>query len=280
MASRTPLDKRIISVLKYDVSRPYFGEFTFSDLYNAQGTMRRSEYYDENGSRDMRVYVGKINGDVICGALWRLMEYNPRRFVSNPFWYNGKMNIYRFAADITLPADVATANVIAGVRGKLREYLIANSTPNGQWRDEIETENGFVYTVLNDGRTGPMYKKLCLLRDAIKIVTSQNCADFAAKRKPYREFIIKAVERLHPKMFVQQPQPAPVAAPVSAPVTTVSNYDDEYYRDMDRIYDQMDQLQIILDNKSSVSPELYEQAFEDMDKLMYELREFRSVHTL
>lgn len=272
MASRTPLDRQIISVLKYDVSRPYLGEFAFSDLYSAQGSMRRSEYYDENGSRDMRVYVGRINGDVICGALWRLMEYNPRRYFSNPFWYNGKMNIFRFVADTTLPADTITANVVAGVRGKLRAYLFANGTPNGQWRDEIETQNGFVYTVLKDGRTGPMYKKLCLLRDAIKIVSAQNCADFDAKRKPYREFIIKAVERLHPAIFTQKTQSVP------AMHSRIDDTDDTF--DMDRMYDQMDQLQIILDNQNSVSSELYEQAREDMDKLMHELREIRGAHTL
>lgn len=274
MAARTPLDRQIVSVLKYDVSRHYLGEFTFSDLYNAQGSMRRSEYYDENGSRDMRVYVGKINGDVICGALWRLMEYNPRRYFSNPFLYNGRMNIFRFAADTTLPADIVTANVISGVRGKLREYLFANATSNGQWRDEIETENGFVYTVLNDGRTGPMYKKLCLLRDAIKIVTSQNVADFEAKRKPYREFIIQAVGRLHPDKFNPKPKQAP------APVMPNHDDSDDDVINTDRIYEQMEHLQITLDNRTSVSPELYEQAREDMEKLMCELHSIRGAHTL
>lgn len=269
MASRTPLDKQIISVLRYEPSRPYLSSFKFSNLYTAQRVMRRNEYYDENGSRNMPVYIGKINGDVICGALWRLMEYNPVRFHTNPFLYDGKMNIYRFAADITLPSDAVTANVIAGVRGKLREYLFANGTSNGQWRDEIETRNGFVYTVLNDGRTGLTYKKLCLLRDAIKIVTVQNCADFCAKREPYREFIIQAISRLHPEFFAKNTQ--------SAPVQNVSHDEIDDTPDTDRIYDKIERLQITLDNKNNVSPELYEQAREDMAKLMCELH---NNHTL
>lgn len=288
MALRTPLDRQIISVLKYDVSRPYLDEFAFADLYHAQGYMRRIEYYDENGSRDMRVYVGKINGDVICGALWRLMEYNPSRYFSNPFWYNGKMNIYRFVADVTLPADPITANVIAGVRGKLREYLVSNAAQNGQWRDEIETENGFVYTVLNDGRTGPMYKKLCILRDAIKIITSQNVTDFKAKRKPYREFIIQAVMRMHPEIFdvkpktISVPQSIPTQQPVAAPKPVIPVHDDsdDAVIEADRIYERMEQLQITMDNRTSVSPELYEQACADMEQLMRELYYIRSAHTL
>lgn len=276
MASRTPQDKQIISVLKYDVLRPYFGgEFTFSDLYRAQGSMRRSEYYDANGSRDMRIYIGKINGDIICGALWRLMKYNPRRYFTNPFVYNGRFNIYKFVADMTLPADLITANVISGVRGKLREYLFANAGSNGQWRDEIETTNGFVYTVLNDGRTGPMYKKLCLLRDAIKIVTAQNCTDFEAKRKPYREYIIAAVQRLHPSVFAAKQVAAPAPANTVPVVTDTDNESDT-----DRIYDQMERLQITLDNKGSVSPELYDQATQEMERLKCELRNMRESHTL
>lgn len=279
MASRTPLDKQIISVLKYDVSRPYFGgDFSFSDLYSAQGIMRRNEYYDANGSRDMRVYIGNINGDVICGALWNLMEYNPGRYFTNPFVYNGRFNIFRFVTDMTLPADAITANVISGVRGKLREYLAANAGPNGQWRDEIETINGFVYTVLNDGRTGPMYKKLCLLRDAIKKITAQNCTDFEAKRKPYREHIIQAVQRLHPEIFAvkqvvaQQPSPTPAI--------TASVVDTDREADTDRIYEQMEHLQITLDNRGNISPELYEQAAQEMENLMRELRNIRKAHTL
>lgn len=279
MATRTPLDKRIKSVLKYDVSRPYFGgDFSFSDLYSAQGIMRRSEHYNASGSRDMRVYIGNINGDVICGALWRLMEYNPGRYFTNPFVYNGRFNIFRFVTDMTLPADATTANVISEVRSKLREYLAANAGPNGQWRDEIETINGFVYTVLNDGRTGPMYKKLCLLRDAIKKITAQNCTDFEAKRKPYREHIIQAVQRLHPEIFavkqVVSPQPLPTPA-ITAPVVDT---DDE--SDTDRIYEQMEHLQITLDNRDNISPELYEQTAQEMEILMCKLRNIHKVHTL
>lgn len=255
MASHTSLDKQVISVLKYDVSRPYFGDFKFSDLYDAQALMRRNEYYDLNGSRNMRVYVGKINGDVICDALWRLMQYNPVRFSANPFLYNGKNNIYKFVTDTALPADSVTANVISGVRGNLREYLFANAGPNGRWRDEIETTDGFVYTVLNEGRTEPMYKKLCLLRNAIKIITKQNCADYNAKSGPYRDEIRRVTQQLHPGIYCD--------------ATSALETDDIAIED--KIYEQMDALQITLDNQSNVSPEQYEQARCDMAYLISKL---------
>lgn len=275
MASRTPFDKQIISVLKYDVSRPYLGEFTFSDLYSAQRDLRRDEYYsDGTGTRNTQVYVGTINGYVICGALWRLMEYNPVRFDTNPFVYNGRYDIFRFATDFYLPADASTADVISGLRSKLRDFLSLNAAPNGQWRDEIATRDGFVDTVLNDGRTGTMYKKLCLLRDAIKMVTQQNCADFNAKSKPYRDGIIRAVGRLHPGLLN-----ANMPAQKTKPMPAVTNFADDY-ADQDRIDDQMESLQITLDNRNSVSPELYDQARNDMAQLKNALCAMHQGHIL
>jgi len=267
MAPQTPFDRKIKSVLQYDASYPYFGELKFSELYNAQRTMRRNEYYNANGSRDARVWVGKINGDVICGALWRQMGYNPGRFTTNPFLYNGRNNIFRFVAGgAALFSDKVAADVIASVRGKLREYLFANAGQNGQWRDEIATiDNGFVYTVLNDGRTGTMYKKLCMLRDAVKLITLQNCADFDSKDEPYRAKIIQAVQQRHPERFGIVPAAdAPTADDIAE----------------DKIYEKMEHVQITLDNRNNVSPDLYEQACAEMATLMAELYDIRRSRSL
>ncbi len=47
-----------------------------------------------------------------------------------------------------------------------------------------------------------------------------------------------------------------------------------------RVYERMEQLQTTMDNRTSVSPELYEQACADMEQLMRELYYIRSAHTL
>lgn len=319
MAKQTPLEKRIKSVLNYDATRPYFGKFAFSELYSAQGFLRRNEYYDAIGSRDTRVWIGKIDGNVICGALYRLMGYNPGRFTENPFLYDGKNNIFKFVNDITLPADTITADIITGLRCKLREYLTLNATRRGQWQDEIPTNDGFVLTVLNDGRAGPTYKKLCLLRDAVKLITKQNCTDFDKKRGPYRAQIICVMEQLHPEIFdtpqaavpAQTPSPDSLSTQAPAPISVQKSVPVEHRQTddkmdkvqnvvapvkpepvrvesqptnediaTDKIYEKMEHLQITLDNRANVSPELYEQARAEFAQLSQELYTIRNQHTL
>ncbi len=284
MATQTPLDKKIKSILRYNTSYPYFGTLKFSELYEAQGAMRRNEYYNANGTRDARIQIGKINGDVICGALWRLMGYNPGRFTSNPFSYSGRNNIFKFVKNrMVFPDDFTTTDIVDRIRRYLREYLITNATENGQWQDEITTmDGGYVYTVLIDGRTGPMYKKLCLLRQAVKLISAQNCADYDSKRGPYRAQIIQAVQSRHPELFGITPANTNTvaAAPIKkkASVTEIDTTKEEIAAD--KIIDKMEQLQIILDNESNVSSDLYDQAVKDMAKLRAELLEIRRRHTL
>jgi len=282
MASRTSLDKKIISILKYDTSRPYFGKLKFSELYRAQGTMRRDEYYNANGSRDARILVGKIDGDIICNALWRLMEYNPGRFTTNPFLYDGKNNIFKFVKNrIVLPTDATTADIIIRIRQYLYDYLIANSAKNGQWQDAITTmDGGYVYTVLNDGRTGPMYKKLCLLREAVKLITAQNCADFDSKRGPYRAQIIQAVQQRHPEIFKAATDTKAPVANIATEPTSHHEINIDIDAEEDKIYEKMEHIQITLNNRGNISNDLYEQAQSEMAALMNELREIRNRHTL
>lgn len=271
MATRTPFDKKVLSVLKYDTSRAYFDKLKFCDLYNAQHYLRRDEYYNAIGTRQASIQIGKIDGAVICGALWNLMEYNPVRFTTNPFQYNGKNNIFKFASDNALPTNTETAEVIAKVRKKLREYLFINATQNGQWQDEIQTKDGYVFTVLNGGYAGATYKKLCMLRDAVQIITQQNCADFDKKNGPYRDKIIQVVQNRNPQMFGI----IPVASNDTQTVATFVDTDDE-----DAIYDKMEHLQITLDNRNNVSSDLYEQARTEMASLMNELAVMRNGRTL
>ncbi|MCM1294062.1 MAG: hypothetical protein NC311_00675 [Muribaculaceae bacterium] len=280
MASKTstPFDKKIISILKYNTTYQYFGKLRFDELYEAQANMRRSEYHTEIGRRDARVYVGTIDGDVICGALWRLMGYNPGRFTENPFEYNGRNNIFKFVDSTTVPLDATTSRVIADVRRYLREYLTLNSTPNGRWHDVLDTtSDGYILTVFNDGHTGPFYKKARALREAVKSITTQNVSDFNDKTGPYRDRIIDTVRRRHPDEFGVKPAPQPRPQIVSPRPTTIPVQTNKVHtarpshdieQELDIIMEKMDNVQITLDNRANVSTELYEQACAEMSELM------------
>ncbi len=254
MPKKNSEDALIIPVLKYSTSYPYFGEFRFCDLYNAQSNLHRSEFCNIPQDSYL-VYIGKINGDIICGALWRLMGYNPGRFGTvNPFMHNGRNNIFHFARTDVVPTGPAADDLIQ-IRKKLRDFLFANANENGQWDDEIKTDqHGCVYTVLRDGRTGPMYKRLCMLRDAVQIITKRNVSDFKNKRGPYRNQIINAVRVRNPGLLPH--------------LTKSDDISIEYDVSMDRIDDMNDSLQITLDNRAYVSSELYEQALADRASLM------------
>lgn len=272
MPKKSSEDTIVLPILKYSTSYPYFGELRFRDLYSAQSNLHRCQFHDVPIDSHP-VYIGKINGDVICGALWRLMGYNPGRFgTDNPFMYNGRNNIFHFVRTY----DVAGNSVFAQLRTQLRDFLAANAHDNGQWNDEIKTDGrGYVRTVLDDGHTGPMYKRLRMLRDAVQIITKQNVSDFKDKRGPYRAKIIDAVRTRHPDIF-QEMKPSlgqsqkivsnenitpHVVAPVKQP-------DAGVLQELDTIMEKMDNVQITLDNRANVSPELYEQARSEMSELM------------
>lgn len=255
MPKKNSEDALIIPVLKYSTSYPYFGALRFRDLYNAQSNLHRYQFHDvPMGSHP--VYIGKIDGNVICGALWRLMGYNPGRFgTDNPFMNNGRNNIFHFVRTYD-----SASGALAQVRAKLRDFLFANAHDNGQWNDVIQTNGcGFVNTILDDGHTGPMYKRLCMLRDAVQIITKQNVSDFRDKRGPYRSQIISAVRARHPNLFPDIVRPVKQSTPGREP---------EYDSSMDRIDDMNDSLQITLDNREYISPEFYEQALADRDSLI------------
>lgn len=272
MAKNNPEDKIILPILKYSTSYPYFGELRFSNLYDAQRDLRRCVFYDTPKSSNP-VYIGKIDGNIICGALWRLMGYNPGRFGTvNPFQHNGRNSIFHFVREY----DVSHNAVLAQLRAVLCDFLAANARDNGQWNDEIPTNhNGYVNTILADGHTGSMYKRLCMLRDAVQIITKQNVSDFRDKRGPYRAKIIDAVRARHPDRF-QELKPEPVQSQKivsneNIPPRVVApaiRPDSDVIQELDRIMEKMDNVQITLDNRANVSTELYEQACAEMSELM------------
>ena len=61
--------QRVHDIIKYDVNRKYFGDWT-PDGLNAT----------YNSPTPVNFYTGILSVDKICDALWNEMSYNPERF--------------------------------------------------------------------------------------------------------------------------------------------------------------------------------------------------------
>ena len=266
-------DRHIQSIIKYNTSRAYIGEFTANDLRDAYVRLRTSyETEFPLGFTDVR--IGLINGNVICDALWNEMSYNPVRFgSSSPFLVDGRNNIYRFCQ---IRGDInsldKTESVLATMRFKLIHFLHWNSDRNGAWRDAMITNAGYVPVGMRaDGHANSMYKRLANLRDSIKIIAYQNVADFKDIYGPYRAEIINMVKKRHPDGIrpLRPPKVQPVAtvSPIASPAI---EYDNE-----ERVDKAMENLAITMDNQKYFSPDDYAQAVSDFEKLAKE----RGMHT-
>lgn len=266
-------DRHIQSIIKYNTSRAYIGEFTANDLRDAYVRLRTSyETEFPLGFTDVR--IGLINGNVICDALWNEMSYNPVRFgSSSPFLVDGRNNIYRFCqirGDINSPDK--TESVLATMRFKLIHFLHWNSDRNGAWRDAMITNAGYVPVGMRaDGHANSMYKRLANLRDSIKIIAYQNVADFKDIYGPYRAEIINMVKKRHPDGI--RPLRAPKVQPM-APVSPIASPAIEYDNE-ERVDKAMENLAITMDNQKYFSPDDYAQAVSDFEKLAKE----RDLHT-
>lgn len=268
------LDEATIkNILKYNVSRPYFGTFTASNLSTAYANIRVSSDWD-NPITSVPVRVGTINGDVICDALWNEMSYNPVRFGDmSPFLHNGKNNIYHFCSNFnSVPTTPENYPILATIRGCLIEYMTLNAAPNGAWNDELKTTaDGFVTIEAPYGFANNVYKKLACLRDSLAVIARQNVADFSKKRGPYRSAIIAMVALRHPDAFRSMAPVAPI--PTAHQMLADAAQDEEIYDD--KYFDMLDNAAITMDNRAYVSDDLFAQAKSDHAYLMQQLENQR-----
>ena len=182
-------------VLKYSANRAYFGKLTGAGLANAFAQFKHSQDWDKPIT-SATVVVGKIDGNVICRALWYEMSYNPARFGKvSPFPLERQDAIYRFC-DTPVSQDVPAFEIVEKIRHKLINFMVLNGRSRGQWYDKIDTHNDMVAIHLVDGHSDDTYKVLSMLREAIRIIASQNLEDF--KRKNYRSQMLTVIHARHP----------------------------------------------------------------------------------
>lgn len=268
-------DKQICAILEYNINRPYMGEFRPCDLTDAYGRIKASRDWDKPLSC-VDIKVGKINGDIICGALWYEMSYNPVRFgTTSPFYFNDRNSIYRFCEKSYKknPGD-KLSQILVDIRYHLIEYLNLNALPNGAWHDAINTRFGRVSIGLrSDGHSNSMYKRLAHLRETIKLIARQNVYDFKKKRGPYRAEIMRMVAERHP-----DGERIPILAPrvtQRQQLKNVSSYSSSEmnmeFDAQDRIDNMLDSAQITIDNQAYVSADTYAQALYDIENIKRDL---------
>ena len=183
-------------VVKYNRGRAYFDKFTAAGLDAAFGLFRHTRDWDKPITQ-ASVNVGKIDGVVICRALWYEMSYNPVRFGTvSPFLHKGKESIYRFC-DSDIPQNAPGFKLLEKLHGEMIHFMTLNQNPNGGWNATVNTnDQGMVQIKLVDGCADKNYEMLSSLRKMIHWIATQNLKDF--DRKSYRTEMLKVISERHP----------------------------------------------------------------------------------
>ena len=249
--------------VKYSASRAYFGKLTGANLSSAFAQFKHTQDWDRPIT-SANVTIGKIDGDVICHALWHEMSYNPARFGKvSPFRLERHDAIYRFC-DTPVSQDVPAFEIIEKIRHKLIGFMTINGRNSGKWIDVIPTTNDKVTIHLVDGHSDDNYKSLALLQEMIRIIAHQNLQDF--NKKNYRNQMLNIIAKRHPNgvrgdaVGVIQQKAVQTPMRPSTPEEIAE----------DRIDNAIDNAQITLDNRKYVSSRQYRQARADITGYMAE----------
>ena len=244
-------------VVKYNADRAYFGKLKASNLSNAYGRFKHSQDWDKPIT-SANVVIGKIDGTVICRALWYEMSYNPARFGKvSPFVYKDREDIYHFCR-CGVPETFPGFEIIEKIRHKMINFMVLNGKSKGQWYDVINAKEGIVTISLVDGHSDDNYKILSLLREMIRIVTNQNLEDF--KRKQYRTQMLTVIDKRHPNGVRDMKS-------VASPVVKLPEYPVEMTaeeREEDRLDKAEESARITAENRRYVPRQQYDQARADL----------------
>lgn len=244
-------------VVKYNASRAYFGKLTASGLANAYGLFKHSQDWDKPIT-SATVPVGKIDGGVVCRALWYEMSYNPARFGKvSPFVYKGREDVYHFCR-CGVPETFQGAEIIEKIRHKMIDFMVLNGKSKGQWYDVVNAKDGLVTISFVDGHSDDNYKVLSLLREMIRIITNQNLEDF--KRKQYRNQMLTVINKRHPNGI--RNEKSVVCPVIKSPDYPVKMTPEEI--EEDRLDKAEESARITAENRKYVPRQQYNQARADL----------------
>ena len=208
--------QRVHDIIKYDVNRKYFGDWT-PDGLNAT----------YNSPMPVNFYTGILSVDKICDALWNEMSYNPERFGTvSPFKINGKNSLEFF---INKEIDIYDNNfeVLTNLQAYLSRFwnMALQYDKDFMITNRFKSTNILISTKIRPGEKpipSATYRMLGYLRDSIHKIASQNLQDFENKAI-YRNQIIETVKEKHPKLF------RPATPVYVAPVQESTNDELEKY---------------------------------------------------
>ena len=186
--------QRVHDIIKYDVNRKYFGDWTPDELNTTY-----------NSPTPVNFYTGILSVDKICDALWNEMSYNPERFGTvSPFKFNGKNSLDFF---INKEIDIYDNNfeVLTNLQAYLSRFLelALQYDKDFMITNRFKSTNILISTKIRPGEKpipSATYRMLGYLRDSIHKIASQNLQDFENKAI-YRNQIIETVKEKHPKLF-------------------------------------------------------------------------------
>ncbi len=279
---KSPLDIQIADMLAFNKHRAYVGELSLA----------RVRTWQDSESEFPELVIGKITPDIICDALWKLMSLNPLRYgTKSPFIFDGVNHIFKFT-DGNFIAPQNGRGAMGNVAHHLHEFMTANGAAHGlrgQWTADINAPGGVIYD-----KTMALQDAMVHLMYAFKVIANQNAHDFQTPK--YHDSIVAAVRQQNnpsrptPPVQPTPPNPTkpqnpninpgadtqleidfntPVAAERSkqtSPYKPLNNdarmkYNTEMPSDHD--LDAEDSIDITLQNRGSVSEELYLQALAD-----------------
>ena len=188
-------DKRIKEIIRYNVSRKYFGDWTPDELNDT--------YISEN---PVSLRIGVLSVDDICDALWNEMSYNPVRFgTKSPFEFDGKNSLESFI-DTAIDLDNRAFRVLSLVQSRLSKFWKIATKYDSSFATHNRLKSNCVTittTISTNPKSKPIpsatYIMLTNIRRCIKDISSQNLRDFG--RKTYKQQIIDTFISRHPDLI-------------------------------------------------------------------------------
>lgn len=193
--------QQLKQIIKYNPGRMYFGNWSGTALDDCYNEALRTH-------KAQKMYVGDLNNDIICNALWYEMSYNPFRFgTKSPFIWTNKNDILYF--DYTykqnqshktkdfLPDEIVnlTWNISVFIKKLQKAGWYDNFMLNGELPHYFNIVGGKSLT--NDIVSfNHEHSILNSLIGAINAITKQNFIDLY--NQDYHDEIIRMVQQRHP----------------------------------------------------------------------------------
>ena len=193
--SQTKSNDRIKNIIRYDVSRKYFGDWNPERL----NACYRSE-------EPVTIYIGILSTDDICDTLWNEMSYNPIRFgTQNPFEFDGKNSLEKFINTPVAPDNKAfkTLSIVQSYLSRFWKLATQYDETFAETKHFKSKNITITTTISTNPKSKPIpgmtYVMMANLRKSVKQIASQNLNDFG--KKTYQQQIIDVVLQRHPNLI-------------------------------------------------------------------------------